>query len=126
MHAKNNNNRYKFTYKNATLSPIITNMTPTTDTDKAALKQLGENLKQQRLARDDRQEDAAARLGLSPKTYRKMENGDPSTSIGSWLMAIRIYGDLDTLNNVLTKPKSLFEREERPDKGKTKSRASRR
>ena len=103
-------------------------MTPITDTDRATLKQLGENLRQRRLERNDRQEDAAARLGLSPKTYRKMENGDPSISIGPWLIAIRIYGDLGSLDGVLLKSKSLFEREEAPEtvKAGKRSRASRR
>jgi len=93
---------------------------PIVEKEKAVLEQLALHLKERRLDRNDRQEDTAARLGISPRTYRKMENADPSISIGHWLTAIRLYGDLSLLDHVFAERKSLFD--QRPDdKEKTKT-----
>ncbi|ALP54949.1 hypothetical protein Tel_16980 (plasmid) [Candidatus Tenderia electrophaga] len=79
------------------------------DTEATVLKRWGEQLKARRLMRNDRQSDAAARLGVSLATYRKLEAGHPTLPVGYWLRMIRIYGDLDALNEVFTEKKRLFD-----------------
>lgn len=100
-----------------------------TDTETAVLKRLGEQLKARRLARNDRQSDAAARLGVSLATYRKLEAGHPSVPVGYWLRMIRIYGELDALSEVFTEKKRLFDKldaSESADRPKRRQRARRR
>jgi transcriptional regulator with XRE-family HTH domain len=70
---------------------------------------LGERLKKSRLARDDRQSDAAARLGVSLATYRKMEAGNPSVPMAYWLRMMRLYGNPEALKAVFDDKKSLFD-----------------
>ena len=76
------------------------------DSEKEALQQLGKRLRTSRKKRGDRQEDAAARCGVSTLTYQKMENGNPGTSVGVWVRAIRLYGAFELLPELF--PLSLF------------------
>jgi len=73
----------------------------------AVLINLGERLKRRRLQAGEPQARAAARLGVSLPTYRKLEKADPSASIGTWIRALRLYGSLDPLDALL--PESLFD-----------------
>ena len=107
----------------------MVNMLTINEDEQAILANLGERLKQRRLERNDRQSDAAARLGVSLGTYRKMEAGHPSIPIGYWLRMIRLYGDLESLDEALAEKKSLFDRiesEKQAAKGSTRKRAQRR
>ena len=79
------------------------------ESEQVVLNDLGERLKRRRLARDDRQSDAAARLGVSLATYRKMEAGHPTVPVAYWLRMIRLYGDIDALEAVFDEEQSLFE-----------------
>ncbi|NVL89918.1 MAG: helix-turn-helix transcriptional regulator [Desulfobacterales bacterium] len=72
------------------------------------LKQLGERLKEARLARNESQELFAQRLGLTRQSYSKMEKGSPQTLIGNWLEASSILGRLDGWQEVLAPKEDLF------------------
>ena len=72
------------------------------------LLQLGERLKEARLARNESQELFAQRLGLTRQSYSKMEKGSPQTLIGKWLEASSILGRLDGWQEVLAPKEDLF------------------
>jgi DNA-binding XRE family transcriptional regulator len=72
------------------------------------LLQLGERLKEARLARNESQELFAQRLGLTRQSYSKMEKGSPQTLIGNWLEASSILGRLDDWQDVLAEKEDLF------------------
>lgn len=75
----------------------------------AMLSHLGNRVRVLRLERDERQEDFAARLGVSVPTLRKIEQGDPAVAIGTWLDAIWLLDRLEDLAPVLEAKKSLFD-----------------
>jgi transcriptional regulator with XRE-family HTH domain len=77
------------------------------------LSNLGKRLRALRLERNERQEDFAARLGVSVPTLRKLEQGDPAVAVGTWLDAIWLLDRLDDLAQVLAPRKSLFDQWER-------------
>jgi len=77
------------------------------ESEHSSLVNLGERLKRRRLQAREPQARAAARLGVSLPTYRKLEKGDPSAQIGTWVRALRLYGSLDPLDALL--PESLFD-----------------
>lgn len=56
------------------------------------LKQFGGNIKLARKRRRIRQQDMAERIAVAIKTYRKIENGDPTVSIGLYLSALFVLG----------------------------------
>lgn len=72
------------------------------------LKQLGERLKQARLARNESQEYFAQRLCLSRQSYSKMEKGSPQTPIANWLAASSVLGRLNEWQDVLADQEDLF------------------
>ena len=78
-----------------------------TSEEKDLLTVLGQRLRSRRLQRDEKQLSMAARIGVSVPTYRKMEQGDPSTALGNWVRAIRLLGDPQALEDTL--PLSLFD-----------------
>lgn len=85
------------------------------------LNELGKRVRDLRLERNERQEDFAARLGISIPTLRKIEQGDPSVAIGTWLDTIWLLDRLGDLAQVLSAGKSLFdqwERQQRPRRKK--------
>ena len=72
------------------------------------LLQIGERLREARLARNESQELFAQRLGLTRQSYSKMEKGSPQTLIGKWLEASSILGRLDGWQEVLAPKEDLF------------------
>lgn len=74
-----------------------------------ALKKLGNRLKQARLNRNDPQKEFAFRIGVSIPTLYKMEQGDPSISIGKWATALDILDKLDDIEALLAPQESLFQ-----------------
>ena len=72
------------------------------------LLQLGERLKEARLARNESQDLFAQRLGLTRQSYSKMEKGSPQTLLGNWLEASSILGRLDGWQEVLVPKEDLF------------------
>lgn len=65
-----------------TLPPLI----------QAQLKQLGENLAIARKRRHEPRRDWAARIGISEPTLMRMEQGDPSVSMGIYATALWLLG----------------------------------
>lgn len=74
------------------------------------LTQLGQRLRQARLAREDSQEDFAFRIGVSIPTLRKMETGSPQVSIGTWVKALDILGCISDMDKLIAPKESLAER----------------
>jgi transcriptional regulator with XRE-family HTH domain len=77
------------------------------EAESEALLLLGRRLKRRRLQAGEPQARVAARLGVSLPTYRKLEKGDSSAQIGTWVRAIRLYGVLKELETLF--PESLFD-----------------
>jgi transcriptional regulator with XRE-family HTH domain len=77
------------------------------------LKQLGQRLKEARLARNESQELFAQRLGLTRQSYSRMEKGSPQTLIGNWLAASSILGRLDDWREILAEKDDLFAKYEK-------------
>ncbi|WP_244155806.1 helix-turn-helix domain-containing protein [Desulfofustis glycolicus] len=77
------------------------------------MKQLGERLKAARLQRNESQAVFGARLGLTRQSYAKMEKGQGTVPIASWLEASDILGRLHTWDQVMSEPQDLFERFDR-------------
>lgn len=82
------------------------------------LKQLGQRLKEARLARNESQELFAQRLGLTRQSYSRMEKGASQTMIGNWLAASSVIGRLDDWRNVLVEKQDLFTQFEKKSVGR--------
>ena len=91
-----------------------------------ALLALGSQLRRLRLERNDRQSDFAFRLGVSIPTLRKLEQGDPTVAIGTWVDAMWLLGRLDRLEKVLAPKTSLFDQWEKETKPRQRKRAPKR
>lgn len=91
----------------AAISVIIERMFSFVDQEKQALVALGARLRRRRVMADEPQYRAAARIGVSVPTYRKLEQGDPSAPVGLWVRAIRLYSELAEVEALL--PESLFD-----------------
>jgi transcriptional regulator with XRE-family HTH domain len=89
------------------------------------LKNLGQRLKNARLELNDPQKEFAFRIGVSIPTLYKMEQGNPSISIGTWIKALSMLGRLDDFDKLIAPKKSLFERYETLEKTKTRHRVRR-
>ncbi|CCK79077.1 helix-turn-helix domain-containing protein [Desulfobacula toluolica] len=87
------------------------------------IKQLGQRLKKARLERNDPQREFAFRIGVSIPTLYKMEQGDPSISIGKWEKALAVLDRLDDLDYLLAPRKSLFEEVRNQKRDKPRQRA---
>ncbi len=102
----------RFLVKNTLLSKcyyaIKFNMINNEKNVASLLLQLGERLKEARLARNESQEMFAQRLGLTRQSYSKMEKGSSQTLIGNWLEASSILGRLDGWQEVLAPKEDLF------------------
>ncbi len=73
------------------------------------LTELGNRLKQARLARNESQELFSSRLGISRQSFAKMEKGDPAIAIGHWLNASQLLGKLLSWQSVLQSEENLFD-----------------
>lgn len=74
-----------------------------------ACKQIGQNLQALRVNRiNETQETMAARIGVSRKTYIRMEKGDPTVKIGYWLEAAMIARSLEQWQPLFSTSDSLF------------------
>ncbi len=65
------------------------------------LAEIGKSLKVARLRRRISAADAAGRSGVSLPTYRKIETGDPSVSLGVFVSALRELGLLGNVRAAL-------------------------
>lgn len=64
------------------------------------LTQLGERLRAARMRRRMTQATIAARVGVTPQTIGKLEQGDPGTSLATMLRLLQVLGlesDIDKL-----------------------------
>lgn len=85
-------------------------------------------LKTARLERQDRQEDLAARTGVSRSTIVKMEQGGEAAakvSLATWLEAAEQLGLLETAENFLKKEKNPFQEYDLKKKRQEKIKKSR-
>ena len=78
-----------------------------TDTENQRLNALGARLRRRRVLANEPQYRAAARIGVSVPTYRKLEQGDPSAPVGLWVRAIRLYGNIGEIDALFLE--SLFD-----------------
>lgn len=67
---------------------------------KSAASRLAPVIRQTRLARNMTQAAAAERAKMSALTWMKIERGDVSVSLGTWLSALECLGLLDDLSLV--------------------------
>jgi transcriptional regulator with XRE-family HTH domain len=74
-----------------------------------ALDALGERLRGVRLKRDETQRSLAARLGVSLPTYQKLEAGNPTVSIGTWVSMLELLKRRSDLDQLLSEKESLFD-----------------
>lgn len=66
----------------------------------SALKNLGLRLRTQRLAQNMTVEQLAERLLCSPTTYRALESGKPTVSLGLLAHALWLFGKTDELDQL--------------------------
>jgi len=90
------------------------------------LRTLGRRLHDARLDRDDTMAIFAERLGVSERTVRAMEQGLPTVQIGTWLQALWILDELQSLDHLLEPHDSLLERARSERTSPRRQRASRR
>jgi DNA-binding XRE family transcriptional regulator len=72
-----------------------------------SLEELGLRLRANRIAQGWTIRETAARLFCSQNTYRAIETGKPSASIGIIANALWLFGQLDSLNSVAQVPLNL-------------------
>jgi transcriptional regulator with XRE-family HTH domain len=85
------------------------------------LSTLGENIRQARIARQFSQEALAARSLMSKATYIRVENGDPSASMGAYLAVLDLLDLLNGLQDIAAPHKDEIGRRYRSLKGRRKS-----
>lgn len=71
------------------------------------LERLGERLRAHRVLNQWTVAEMAARLFCSPGTYRALEAGKPTASIGVFVSALWLLGQADTLDAVAPAPAGL-------------------
>jgi transcriptional regulator with XRE-family HTH domain len=86
------------------------------DNAHSVLRQLGDRLRAERLARNESQTRFAARIGVSVPTLRRMEQGDASAQIGHWLTALTLLGRIADAEALLAPRYSLFDAAEQAEK----------
>jgi transcriptional regulator with XRE-family HTH domain len=89
------------------------------------LSSLGTRLKAERLQKNETQKIFAARIGVSVPTLTKMEQGDPSVSVGHWVATLRVFGREKDLQLLLSPQEDLFQQYEKQQQRKNRQRASR-
>jgi transcriptional regulator with XRE-family HTH domain len=89
----------------------------------SCLRDLGQRLKAQRLARNDTMAIFAQRLGISEATVRAMERGAPTVQIGAWLNALWVLDRLADMDDVLALKESLID-QVRAQQARRRQRAS--
>ena len=91
----------------------------------SVLCQLGERLRAARIERNDTMAVFAERLGVSSGTVRAMEHGSPTVQIGTWLNALWLLNQLDSMAHILEPRDSVLDRIRSAEKAQRR-RASRR
>ncbi len=65
------------------------------------LKEIGQTIRTARLRRRQSAVDVAARIGVSLPTFRKLEHGDPTVSLGAFDTAAWVLGLLPGVQNAV-------------------------
>lgn len=80
------------------------------ETDENILPSMGENLKKLRKKRypSDDQKTFAFRIGVSKGTYVKMEKGDLSVSMASYIEAAKLLNVMDGFQGLFVQEVDLF------------------
>jgi len=71
------------------------------------VKRLGEAVRGARLARNSTQDAMAARAKMSALTWLKIEKGEASVAMGTWLSALELTGLLDRMSAVADEKQDL-------------------
>jgi len=71
------------------------------DEEARVLKYLGRELARYRFARNERQADFAAHLGISVPTYRRMERGCSRVPLAYWLRVLSVLDHLKGFKTAL-------------------------
>ncbi|MBI3775149.1 MAG: helix-turn-helix domain-containing protein [Gammaproteobacteria bacterium] len=72
-----------------------------TEEEVRVLKYLGRELARYRFARNERQADFAAHLGISVPTYRRMERGCDRVPLAYWLRVLSVLDHLKGFKTAL-------------------------
>lgn len=73
---------------------------PTFPSVRKQLIELGERLRRARQRRDLTTELFAERMGVSRETLRRLEHGDPTIAMGTYMRALRVLGLDGDIDNV--------------------------
>src|SRR5690348_15731969 len=65
------------------------------------MRALGQRLRSARLRRGLSMEAVSARVGVTPKTYRRLERGDPAVSLALLVRALTVLGLNDAIDAVV-------------------------
>ncbi len=95
------------------------------DESAAVLRELGVRLRNARLERNDSMAIFAERLGVSERTVRAMEQGNPTVHVGAWFNALWVLDALEPAARILEPRESLLDRARNLHKPR-RQRASRR
>lgn len=87
---------------------------------------MGRRLHGARLERNDSMAVFAQRIGVSERTVRAMERGEPTVQIGTWLEALWVLDELEGVERLLEERASLLDRVRREGGARPRQRASRR
>ncbi|MEW6221619.1 MAG: helix-turn-helix domain-containing protein [Thermodesulfobacteriota bacterium] len=94
-----------------------------------ALRALGARIRARRLERNETQARFAARLAVSVPTVRKLEQGDPSISLGLVAETLLVLDRLGALDGLFAQPAddpfARWERESRPKPARHRASPSR-
>jgi len=89
-------------------------------------KEIGMNLQSMRINQlNDTQAVMAERIGVSRRTYHKMEAGDPTVKIGYWLEAAKITNSMMQWKSLFTAEENLFDEFDRISSIKNKKKRKR-
>ncbi len=79
---------------------------------------LGQQLREYRMARHDRQKDMAIRIGVSEQTYARMEKGDARVALEYWLRIFILAGWSGRIASLMQPEPDLFAEVERIEQAK--------
>lgn len=68
---------------------------------KSVLRQLGDDIRTARKKRRLPVADFCKRIGVTDKTLKKLESGDPGVRLETLAMALLVLGELDRLKNLI-------------------------
>ena len=91
---------------------------------KDILRELGLRIRRARVELGEKQVRFAARLGVSVPTLRKLERGDPTVALGTFVETLVILQREEDLQRLLAPGESLFDRWDATRRGGSRQRVS--